>query len=79
MRYQQVEMIKLHYWSLPETYQVLCLAIRASGPRGYKFNQIETRPSRTENWAYIFFIEFHGHHQDESVKRVIKLIGENFL
>ena len=29
-----------------------------------------------ENWAYIFFIEFHGHHQDESVKRVIKSIGE---
>ena len=43
---------------------------------GISLTRIETRPSRTENWAYIFFIEFHGHHQDEGVKRVIKLISE---
>ena len=38
--------------------------------------RIETRPSRTENWAYVFFIEFHGHRDDESVKRVIEKIDE---
>ncbi len=25
--------------------------------------RIDTRPSRTENWAYVFFIEFEGHRQ----------------
>lgn len=38
---------------------------------GISLTRIETRPSRTENWAYIFFMEFQGHHQQESVQRVI--------
>lgn len=43
---------------------------------GISLTRIESRPSRTENWAYIFFIEFHGHHQDESIKRVLESISE---
>ncbi|MBT8138370.1 MAG: prephenate dehydratase [Gammaproteobacteria bacterium] len=38
---------------------------------GISLTRIETRPSRTENWAYVFFMEFHGHHQEASVQRVI--------
>ncbi|MGB5325994.1 MAG: prephenate dehydratase [Pseudomonadales bacterium] len=38
---------------------------------GISLTRIETRPSRTENWAYVFFMEFQGHHQDEPVQRVI--------
>lgn len=43
---------------------------------GISLTRIETRPSRTENWAYVFFIEFHGHRDDGPVKRVIETIGE---
>ena len=43
---------------------------------GISLTRIETRPSRTENWAYVFFMEFHGHHQDAAVQRVTEAITE---
>lgn len=43
---------------------------------GISLTRIETRPSRTENWAYVFFMEFEGHHQDPAVKRVTDTIAE---
>jgi chorismate mutase/prephenate dehydratase len=39
--------------------------------------RIETRPSRTENWAYVFFIEFQGHRQDPAVAKVIDALSDN--
>lgn len=33
--------------------------------------RIDTRPSKTENWAYVFFIEFEGHQSDEKVQRIL--------
>ena len=33
--------------------------------------RIDTRPSRTEKWAYVFFIEFEGHHQDPVIERIL--------
>ena len=33
--------------------------------------RIDTRPSKTENWAYVFFIEFEGHKNDAKVQRVL--------
>lgn len=32
--------------------------------------KIETRPARDANWAYVFFIDFEGHIEDESVQQV---------
>ncbi len=43
---------------------------------GISLTRIESRPSRTENWAYVFFIEFSGHTQDAAVQRVINEISE---
>lgn len=39
--------------------------------------RIDTRPSRTENWAYVFFIEFEGHSDDEVIKRILKELEEH--
>ncbi len=33
--------------------------------------RIDTRPSRTEKWAYVFFIEFEGHSQDVVIERIL--------
>ena len=38
---------------------------------GVSLTGIETRPSKTENWAYIFFIEFEGHHEAEHITHAI--------
>jgi len=38
--------------------------------------RIDTRPSRTETWAYVFFIEFEGHHQDAKIAAILAEIEE---
>lgn len=41
--------------------------------------RIDTRPSRTENWAYVFFMEFEGHQQDPVIRRVLEALQEHTL
>ena len=39
---------------------------------GITLTRIDTRPSQTENWAYVFFIEFIGHQDTPAVAEVIR-------
>jgi chorismate mutase / prephenate dehydratase len=39
--------------------------------------RIDTRPSRTENWAYVFFMEFEGHQEDEKIKKILTELEDN--
>jgi chorismate mutase/prephenate dehydratase len=41
--------------------------------------RIDTRPSRTEKWAYVFFIEFEGHLQDENIAAIMKELEEQSI
>ncbi|HEY3700322.1 MAG TPA: prephenate dehydratase [Spongiibacteraceae bacterium] len=43
---------------------------------GIMLTRIDTRPSRTENWAYLFFIEFEGHRQDEKISKILTELEE---
>ncbi|NYS43189.1 ACT domain-containing protein, partial [Pseudomonas syringae pv. actinidiae] len=42
---------------------------------GLDLTRIETRPSRSGKWTYVFFIDFVGHHQDPLVKAVLEKIS----
>ena len=33
--------------------------------------RLETRPAPNDKWAYVFFIDFEGHEQDEKVATVL--------
>jgi chorismate mutase / prephenate dehydratase len=46
--------------------------------RTYKVDltSVESRPSKTGNWNYVFFIDFTGHREDENVQTALKEIGE---
>jgi chorismate mutase/prephenate dehydratase len=44
---------------------------------GVSLTRIDTRPSRTETWAYVFFIEFEGHSQDEPIAAILKELEEH--
>ena len=44
---------------------------------GVMLTRIDTRPSRSENWAYVFFIEFEGHQEDEIIKRIFSMLEEH--
>jgi chorismate mutase/prephenate dehydratase len=46
---------------------------------GISLTRIDTRPSRTEKWAYVFFIEFEGHLQDEKISAVVAELEEQSI
>ena len=39
--------------------------------RGINLTRIESRPSQTDAWSYVFFIDFEGHVDDEPVKAAL--------
>jgi chorismate mutase / prephenate dehydratase len=41
--------------------------------------RIDTRPSRTEKWAYVFFIEFEGHLRDEKIATIMAELEEQSI
>jgi chorismate mutase/prephenate dehydratase len=41
--------------------------------------RIDTRPSRTEKWAYVFFIEFEGHLQDDTIAAIMVELEEQSI
>jgi len=46
---------------------------------GVSLTRIDTRPSRTEKWAYVFFIEFEGHLQDGAVRSIMRELEEQSI
>ncbi|WP_250657755.1 prephenate dehydratase [Alkalimarinus coralli] len=43
---------------------------------GISLTRIETRPSTSGTWAYVFYIDFEGHYTDENVQKVIDEISK---
>ena len=39
-------------------------------------SRIETRPARSGDWSYVFFIDFDGHQTDPNATSVIEAVGE---
>ncbi len=39
---------------------------------GISLTRIETRPSKTGSWRYVFFIDFLGHREDPEISRVLE-------
>jgi chorismate mutase / prephenate dehydratase len=46
---------------------------------GVSLTRIDTRPSKTEKWAYVFFIEFEGHLQDENIAAIVSELEEQSI
>lgn len=43
---------------------------------GISLTRLETRPAPNDKWAYVFFIDFEGHQQDQKVATVLSEIEE---
>ncbi len=43
---------------------------------GIDLTRIETRPSRSGKWTYVFFIDFYGHKDDPLVKSALEQIAQ---
>lgn len=46
---------------------------------GVSLTRIDTRPSRTEKWAYVFFIEFEGHLEEENIATIVSEMEEQSI
>lgn len=46
---------------------------------GVSLTSIETRPSRTGMWSYVFFIDFEGHRDDDLIQTVLGEIDHDAL
>ncbi|MFT5481438.1 MAG: chorismate mutase/prephenate dehydratase [Halieaceae bacterium] len=46
---------------------------------GVSLTRIDTRPSRTETWAYVFFIEFEGHVRDPNISTILRTLEEQSI
>ena len=46
---------------------------------GVSLTRIDTRPSRTEKWAYVFFNEFEGHTQDDNIATIVAELEEQSI
>ena len=46
---------------------------------GVSLTSIETRPSRTGMWSYVFFIDFEGHREDKIIRKVLDEIDGDAL
>ena len=46
---------------------------------GVSLTRIDSRPSRTEKWAYVFFIEFEGHLQDDNIAAILAELEEQSI
>jgi len=46
---------------------------------GISLTSIETRPSRTGMWSYVFFIDFEGHREDDLIQQVLSEIDSDAL
>ena len=46
---------------------------------GVDLTRVESRPSRSGNWSYVFFIDFEGHRDDDAVRRVLAALEQDAL
>lgn len=46
---------------------------------GINLTRLESRPSLSSKWSYVFFIDFEGHYQDDKVAPVLKALEDKEL
>lgn len=55
---------------------VLHALLQPLAAHGVSMTRIESRPSRRQNWDYVFFIDLEGHAEDEPVKKALAELEE---
>ena len=55
---------------------VLYGLLKPFADKGISMTRIESRPSRRRNWDYVFFIDVHGHAEEEPLSEALDEINE---
>ena len=70
---------KTSFWSLRATAPGIAWPVAALEENGISLTRIDSRPSKTEKWTYVFYIECEGHLADEVMVEVIGQIEEHSI
>lgn len=54
----------------------LCRVLAAFAENGISMTRIESRPSRRENWEYLFFVDILGHAEDAAIAGALEQVAE---
>jgi chorismate mutase/prephenate dehydratase len=52
-------------------------ALGSLAERNINMSRIESRPMKTRNWEYLFFVDLEGHEQDSNVREALKKLEEH--
>ncbi len=61
---------------LPHEPGALHRALEPFAKRGINLTKLESRPLRTENWQYRFFIDFEGHQEEPQIQKALVELKE---
>ena len=53
--------------------------LRPFEEKGVSLTRIDSRPSKTEKWTYLFYIEFEGHLQDSLIEGIMSELEEHSI
>lgn len=66
-------------FSVPHKAGSLYNALRVFESYEISLTMIESRPTKQMPWEYIFFVDFQGHEQDETVQKALKELSQQAL
>lgn len=66
-------------FSVKDEPRALHKALLPFAEAGINLTKIESRPSKERPWEYVFFVDFEGYADDESVKNALSRAGENCI
>jgi len=64
-------------FSTPDEQGALLNALSIFNAAGVNLSRIESRPLREKLWAYVFFTDLLGHHEDENVAQALAELGRS--
>lgn len=59
------------------TAGALCAALDVLRAHGLNMTKIESRPSKSRQWEYMFFVDVEGHASDEKVKAALDALADH--
>lgn len=60
------------YFGIQHKAGALCAALDVLRAHGLNMSKIESRPSKTRQWEYLFFVDVEGHASDERVRQALE-------
>ena len=61
--------------SIPNRPGALVELLKPIARAGVSMSKLESRPSKSANWEYVFFLDLEGHRQDSKIAELLKDVG----